>query len=84
MPVTTGTPVVTGAFAVAGALVAGWPGFDLQGEWRILVVTNMDDDETGHQALSYDPAAAERVRQVLSGRSDVVEKKMVGGLPQAT
>jgi hypothetical protein len=30
--------------------------------------------------LSYDPAAAERVRQLLSGRSDVVEKKMVGGL----
>jgi len=30
--------------------------------------------------LSYDPAAAQRVRQVLSGRSDVVEKKMVGGL----
>ena len=30
--------------------------------------------------MSYDPAAAERVRQVLSGRSDVVEKKMVGGL----
>ena len=30
--------------------------------------------------MSYDPAAAERVRQLLSGRSDVVEKKMVGGL----
>jgi TfoX/Sxy family transcriptional regulator of competence genes len=30
--------------------------------------------------LSYDPAAAERVRQLLSGRSDVIEKKMVGGL----
>ena len=30
--------------------------------------------------MSYDPAAAERVRQWLSGRSDVVEKKMVGGL----
>jgi TfoX/Sxy family transcriptional regulator of competence genes len=30
--------------------------------------------------LSYDPAAAQRVRQVLSGWSDVVEKKMVGGL----
>jgi TfoX N-terminal domain len=30
--------------------------------------------------LSYDPAAAERVRQLLSGRSDVAEKKMVGGL----
>ena len=29
--------------------------------------------------MSYDPAAAERVRQLLSGRSDVVEKKMVGG-----
>ena len=33
----------------------------------------------GTGRLSYDPAAAERVRQVLSGRSDVVEK-MVGGL----
>ena len=30
--------------------------------------------------MSYDPAAAERVRQLLSGRSDVLEKKMVGGL----
>ncbi len=30
--------------------------------------------------MSYDPAAAERVQQVLSGRSNVVEKKMAGGL----
>jgi TfoX/Sxy family transcriptional regulator of competence genes len=30
--------------------------------------------------LSYDPAAAERVRHLLSGRSDVAEKKMVSGL----
>ena len=30
--------------------------------------------------MSYDPAAAERVRHLLSGRNDVVEKKMVGGL----
>ncbi len=30
--------------------------------------------------MSYDPAAAERVRQLLSGRSNVAEKKMVGGL----
>jgi len=30
--------------------------------------------------LSYDPEAAERVRQQLSGRDDVVEKRMVGGL----
>ena len=52
----------------------------VQGEWRILVVTNMADDETGTGRLSYDPAAAERVRQLLSGRSDVVEKKMVNGL----
>jgi len=52
----------------------------LEGEWRILVVTNMADDETGTGRLRYDPAAAERVRQLLSGRSDVVEKKMVGGL----
>ena len=34
----------------------------------------------GTGRLSYDPAAAERVRQLLSGRSDVVEKKMVNGL----
>ena len=30
--------------------------------------------------MSYDPEAAERVRQLLSGRDDVVEKRMVGGL----
>jgi TfoX/Sxy family transcriptional regulator of competence genes len=30
--------------------------------------------------LSYDGAAAERVRHLLCGRSDVVEKKMVGSL----
>jgi TfoX/Sxy family transcriptional regulator of competence genes len=30
--------------------------------------------------LSYDAEAAERVRQLLSGRDDVVEKPMVGGL----
>jgi len=30
--------------------------------------------------LSYDPDAADRVRRLLSGRGDVVEKKMVGGL----
>ena len=30
--------------------------------------------------MSYDPEAAERVRRLLSGRGDVVEKKMVGGL----
>jgi TfoX/Sxy family transcriptional regulator of competence genes len=30
--------------------------------------------------LSYDPEAAERVRQLLSGRDGIVEKKMVGGL----
>jgi TfoX/Sxy family transcriptional regulator of competence genes len=30
--------------------------------------------------LSYDPEAAERVRQLLSSRDDVVEKRMVGGL----
>lgn len=30
--------------------------------------------------MSYDPDAAERVRRVLSGRGDVAEKKMVGGL----
>jgi hypothetical protein len=30
--------------------------------------------------LSYDPEVAERVRQLLSGRDDVVEKRMIGGL----
>jgi hypothetical protein len=30
--------------------------------------------------LSYDAEAAERVRQLLSARDDVVEKPMVGGL----
>ena len=30
--------------------------------------------------MSYDPEAAERVRRLLSGRDDVAEKKMVGGL----
>ena len=30
--------------------------------------------------MTYDPEAAERVRQALSGRDGVVEKKMVGGL----
>ena len=36
--------------------------------------------EGGTGPLSYDAEAAERVRQLLSGRDDVVEKKMVGGL----
>jgi TfoX/Sxy family transcriptional regulator of competence genes len=31
-------------------------------------------------ALTHDPEATERVRILLSGRPDVVEKKMVGGL----
>lgn len=30
--------------------------------------------------MGYDAATAERVRGLLSGRADVVEKKMVGGL----
>jgi TfoX/Sxy family transcriptional regulator of competence genes len=30
--------------------------------------------------MSYDPKVAERIRRLLSGRDDVVEKKMVGGL----
>ena len=30
--------------------------------------------------MSYDPEAAERVRRLLSGRDDVMEKRMVGGL----
>jgi TfoX/Sxy family transcriptional regulator of competence genes len=36
--------------------------------------------EGGTGRLSYDHAAAERVRQLLSGRSDVAEKTMVSGL----
>jgi TfoX/Sxy family transcriptional regulator of competence genes len=32
----------------------------------------------GH--MNYDPEAAERIRRLLSGRTDVAEKKMVGGL----
>jgi TfoX/Sxy family transcriptional regulator of competence genes len=34
----------------------------------------------GTERLSFDPEAAARVRRLLSGRDDVVEKKMVGGL----
>lgn len=34
----------------------------------------------GAGRLSYDLEAAERVRRLLSGRGDVVEKQMVGGL----
>jgi TfoX N-terminal domain len=34
----------------------------------------------GTGSLSYDPKAAERVRQLLAGRDDVVEKRMVGGM----
>lgn len=30
--------------------------------------------------MGYDEKTAERVRQVLSGRDDVVEKRMIGGL----
>ena len=30
--------------------------------------------------MSYDPEAAERVRRLLSGRDNAVEKRMVGGL----
>ena len=30
--------------------------------------------------MSYDPEVARRVRRLLSGRDDVAEKKMVGGL----
>ncbi len=30
--------------------------------------------------MNYDPEAAERIRRLLSGRDDVVEKRMVGGL----
>jgi TfoX/Sxy family transcriptional regulator of competence genes len=34
----------------------------------------------GTGPLNHDPAAAGRVRQLLSGRAEVVERKMVGGL----
>jgi len=30
--------------------------------------------------MAYDEATAERVRKLLSGRRDVAEKKMMGGL----
>jgi TfoX/Sxy family transcriptional regulator of competence genes len=30
--------------------------------------------------MNYDPEVAERIRRLLSGRDDVAEKKMVGGL----
>lgn len=30
--------------------------------------------------MGYDEETAERVRRILSGRQDVVEKRMVGGL----
>lgn len=30
--------------------------------------------------MSYDPQVAERLRRLLSGRDDVAEKRMVGGL----
>jgi hypothetical protein len=30
--------------------------------------------------MAYDKAAAERVRQVLAGRADLVERRMMGGL----
>lgn len=38
------------------------------------------EGEGGTRSLSYDPEVAERVRQLLSSRDDVVEKRMVGGL----
>jgi TfoX/Sxy family transcriptional regulator of competence genes len=38
------------------------------------------EHEGGTGSLSYDPVAAERVRQLLAGRDGVVEKRMVGGL----
>jgi TfoX/Sxy family transcriptional regulator of competence genes len=38
------------------------------------------EEEGGTRSLSYDPEAAGRVRQLLAGRDDVVEKRMVGGL----
>src|SRR6266496_4133256 len=34
----------------------------------------------GAGRLSFDPESAARVRRLLSGRDDVVERKMVGGL----
>jgi TfoX N-terminal domain len=38
------------------------------------------EEKGGTRSLSYDPEAAGRVRQLLAGRDDVVEKRMVGGL----
>jgi hypothetical protein len=36
--------------------------------------------QEGARAMGYDQKTAERVRRILSGRRDVVEKKMIGGL----
>jgi hypothetical protein len=36
--------------------------------------------EGGAGSMSYDAGTAERVRGLLSGRADIAEKKMVGGL----
>ena len=38
----------------------------------------------GTGSLSYNTEAADRVRQLLAGRDDVVEKRMVGGLSWST
>jgi TfoX/Sxy family transcriptional regulator of competence genes len=40
----------------------------------------MSYDAPGWEAMGYDEKTAERVRRMLSGRQDVVEKRMVGGL----
>jgi hypothetical protein len=74
--IAAGSPAVT--CAERGMTPAG-RGY-LHGGRRILVVTGMRMAKRGTGRLSSDPAAAGRVRHVLSGRSDVAEKKMVGGL----
>ena len=47
----------------------------------MLVVKHLaGSQEEAANAVTFDPEAAARVRRLLSGRGDVVERKMVGGL----
>jgi hypothetical protein len=40
----------------------------------------MDSQKSGAWGMAYDEKAAARVRKLLGGRRDVVEKKLMGGL----
>jgi TfoX N-terminal domain len=48
--------------------------------FRIGGVSAAPRKQKGVRGAGYDEEAAERVRRILSGRRDVVEKRMVGGL----